>query len=58
MARKLISLAIALAGTVFFLQGTGLFTPGDSYMNHNPNWAVIGVVMLVVGLIFWPRQRG
>ena len=50
------ALAIAGAGLVFFLQGINIL-PG-SYMTGDPQWAVIGGVMMVVGvaLFFWGRR--
>lgn len=58
MLRKVLSVAMGLAGLVFFAQGTGLFTGVDSFMNYDPTWAVIGVVLAMVALVLWPRTRG
>lgn len=57
MLRKLLALAIGLPGLVFFAQGAGLFTATDSVMNNDPTWAVIGVVLAIIGLVLWPRGR-
>jgi hypothetical protein len=48
---------LILAGSVFFLQGINIL-PG-SYMTGDPQWAVIGAIMTVVGtgLILWSKRR-
>ena len=56
LARKVIAVLMGLFGAVFFGQGTGLFTPVPSFMNFDPTWAVIGVVMVIAALIIWPRK--
>lgn len=43
-------------GTIFVLQGTGLFTQYRSFMNNEPIWAVIGIGLLIAGLLVWPRK--
>lgn len=53
--RKALAAIIGLAGAVFFAQGTGLFTSSPSFMNNDIRWAIIGVVMVIVALLVWPR---
>lgn len=55
--RKVIAVLIGLFGAVFFAQGTGLFTAVPSFMNYDPTWAVIGVVMVIAAFILWPRSK-
>jgi len=54
LQRKIIAVIIGLLGAGWFAQGTGLFTAIPSFMNNDPTWAVIGVVMAIVALIVWP----
>ncbi|MEX1247462.1 MAG: hypothetical protein WEA61_03175 [Anaerolineales bacterium] len=56
--RKGLAIVLGLAGLVYFAQGTGLFTAVDSIMNNNITWAIIGIVMVVAGLLIWPRGNG
>ncbi len=53
--RKGLSMIVGLAGLMFFAQGTGLFTAYPSTMNNDLRWAAIGVVMVIVALLVWPR---
>ena len=49
---------IFLGGLVFFLQGINVL-PG-SYMTGDPKWAMIGAVMMVVGVgsfLFTSRRK-
>lgn len=49
---------IFLGGLVFFLQGINVL-PG-SYMTGDPKWAMIGAVMMVVGVgsfVFTSRRK-
>jgi uncharacterized membrane protein YidH (DUF202 family) len=57
MVMKLIALGVGLAGFVFFLQGSGLFTAMPSVMNNDITWAIIGIVMMIAGLVLWRRAR-
>ena len=57
MLRKLMSAGLALLGFVFFLQGIGLLVAFESFMNNDLRWAVIGIAMMILGAIFWPRKR-
>jgi hypothetical protein len=53
-----IGVLIALAGTVWFLQGIGVL-PG-SFMSGQPRWAINGGVAAVIGsglIIFATRRR-
>jgi len=45
-------------GTIFTLQGVGLV--GGSAMTGNPTWAVIGPILVAIGLVlgFWTWRRG
>lgn len=54
---NIFSVMLILAGSVFLLQGIGML-PG-SFMTGNPQWAVIGSVMIAVGisLILWSNLR-
>jgi hypothetical protein len=47
---------LILAGGVFFLQGINIL-PG-SFMTGDPQWAVIGGIMIVAGtgLILWSNR--
>ncbi|HUO46671.1 MAG TPA: hypothetical protein VM470_07555 [Acidimicrobiia bacterium] len=51
MAKSMLALALVLGlvGIVFLGQGLGLF-PG-SFMTGDPGWAVVGAVMLVIGIV-------
>jgi len=53
----ILGILIILAGGTFFLQGINVL-PG-SYMTGDPQWAVNGGIMIIVGigLIIW-AQRG
>lgn len=53
---KVVVVLIVLAGAVFFLQGINVL-PG-SYMTGDPQWAVNGGIMIVVGaVVFWFLNR-
>ncbi len=49
--RRVLGIAVALAGGVFVLQGLGILTAGRSFMIGDPTWAVIGAVMIAGGLL-------
>jgi hypothetical protein len=53
----LISILLILAGGTFFLQGINILP--SSYMTGDPQWAVNGAVMIVigVGLMLWVNRR-
>jgi hypothetical protein len=53
----IISIILILAGGTFFLQGINVL-PG-SYMTGDPQWAINGSVMIVVGmgLLVWARRK-
>ena len=57
MLRKLISAGLALFGFVFFLQGIGVLLAFESFMNNDLRWAVIGIGLMGMGAILWPRKR-
>jgi hypothetical protein len=51
-----ISVLVFLAGLIWFLQGVNIL-PG-SYMTGDPQWAINGAVMMVVGGgLFWFARR-
>jgi hypothetical protein len=54
---NLIGTILILAGGTFFLQGINIL-PG-SYMTGDPQWAIIGGVMIAIGisLIVWISRR-
>jgi hypothetical protein len=53
----IIGVIFLLAGGTFFLQGINIL-PG-SYMTGDPQWAINGGIMVVVGagLLFWAIRR-
>ena len=53
---NIVGVTLILAGSVFFLQGINIL-PG-SFMTGDPQWAVIGGVMIVAGtgLILWSNR--
>jgi len=53
---NIVGILLTLAGGVFFLQGINVL-PGSS-MTGDPQWAINGGVMLVIGigLILWARR--
>jgi hypothetical protein len=54
---NIIGIVLILAGGPFFLQGINIL-PG-SFMTGDPQWAVNGAVMIVigVGLMLWVNRR-
>ena len=52
-----IAILLILAGGTFFLQGINIL-PG-SYMAGDPQWAINGSIMIVIGigLIIWARRK-
>ena len=54
---NIISILLILAGSTFFLQGVNVL-PG-SYMTGDPQWAVNGGIMIVIGigLMLWSNRR-
>lgn len=56
MKRLVLAALLALAGSVFALQGVGVL-PG-SVMTGDPKWAVIGTLMLMLAaLLLWSAYR-
>jgi len=53
----ILGILVILAGGMFFLQGINVL-PG-SYMTGDPQWAINGGIMIVVGigLIIWAQRR-
>ncbi|MGH3373464.1 MAG: hypothetical protein ACRDP6_01855 [Actinoallomurus sp.] len=57
-AAFVLGVLVALAGAIFALQGVGVL-PGST-MTGDPKWAVIGAVMVVVGvagIVYGLRRR-
>jgi hypothetical protein len=54
---NIIGVILLLAGGTFFLQGINIL-PG-SYMTGDPQWAINGGIMIVIGLglIVWANRR-
>jgi hypothetical protein len=54
---NILGLLLILAGGTFFLQGINVL-PG-SYMAGNPQWAINGSLIIVVGigLMIWAARR-
>ena len=54
---SIICILLILAGGTFFLQGINILR--GSYMAGDPQWAINGGIMIVVGigLIIWARRR-
>ena len=54
---NILSVMLVLAGSIFFLQGINIL-PG-SFMSGEPQWAVNGGILIVVGigLILWASRR-
>lgn len=53
---KIFATLIFLAGSVWFLQGINIL-PG-SYMTGDPQWAINGGIMMIVGAgLFWFANR-
>jgi len=54
---NIIGVVLILAGGTFFLQGINVL-PG-TYMAGDPQWAINGSIMIVIGigLIIWVRRK-
>jgi hypothetical protein len=54
---NILGIILVLAGSVFFLQGINVL-PG-SFMTGDPQWAINGAVMIIIGLglLFWASRR-
>lgn len=54
---SILGILLILSGGTFFLQGINVL-PG-SFMTGDPQWAVNGGVMILVGLglLFWANRR-
>jgi hypothetical protein len=54
---NIISILLILAGGTFFLQGISIL-PG-SYMTGDPQWAINGGILVVIGigLMIWGRRE-
>jgi hypothetical protein len=51
---KIVGILIAVAGAVFTLQGVGIL--GGSSMTGSTTWAILGPVIVVVGLVIYARS--
>ena len=54
---QIVAIVLILGGAVFFLQGTNVL-PG-SYMTGDPQWAINGGVMIVIGaaILYFANRR-
>jgi hypothetical protein len=54
---NILGILLILAGATFFLQGINVL-PGSS-MTGDPQWAINGGIMIVIGasLILWTRRQ-
>jgi hypothetical protein len=54
---NIIGIILILAGGTFFLQGINVL-PG-SFMTGDPQWAINGGIMIVIGLgiVLWANRR-
>ena len=53
---NIIGVLVTLPGLIFFLQGTNVL-PG-SRMTGDPKWAVIGGILVIIGIgLFWVANR-
>jgi hypothetical protein len=54
---NIIGIVLILAGGTFFLQGINVL-PG-SYMTGDPQWAINGGILIVIGigLLIWARRK-
>ncbi len=53
---KVITVLLMIAGAIWFLQGVNIL-PG-SFMTGDPQWAINGAIMIVVGgVVFWFLSR-
>ena len=48
-----VGVVAAIAGAVFTLQGVGVL--GGSFMSGSGTWAIIGIVLVVVGIMLYAR---
>ena len=55
--RRVLAVAMVLAGLVWIGQGLGILTAGGSFMIGDPTWAVIGVGFVVLGVVLATRAR-
>lgn len=46
-----VGVVVALAGTVFWLQGLSIVGPTTSFMYKNPEWINYGLAILAVGIV-------
>jgi hypothetical protein len=55
----LIGLLLVCMGGVWVLQGLDIAFQGDSFMAGDPQWAIYGAILAVVGLgqVIWSNTR-
>jgi len=55
----LIGLLLVCMGGVWVLQGLDIAFQGDSFMAGDPQWAIYGAIVVVVGLgqVVWSNTR-
>lgn len=51
---QIVGILVAVAGAVFTLQGVGIL--GGSSMSGSTTWAILGPIIVVVGLIIYARS--
>jgi hypothetical protein len=56
MLRKLFAAGIGATGLIITLQGLGIYTPMPSLMYQDERWAVVGIAMVVVSYLIWPKK--
>jgi len=49
----LVGIIAAVAGGIFTLQGIGVL--GGSFMSGSATWAVIGIVLVILGVVLYSR---
>jgi hypothetical protein len=55
----LVGLLMLCMGSVWVLQGLDIAFQGDSFMAGDPQWAIYGAILAVVGLgqVIWSNTR-
>lgn len=56
MLRKLFAAGFGATGLIFVLQGLGIYTPMPSLMYQDERWAVVGIAMMVLSYLVWPKK--
>ncbi|HSO28987.1 MAG TPA: hypothetical protein VLS28_03735 [Candidatus Sulfomarinibacteraceae bacterium] len=56
--RLLLAGGIVVTGAVWILQGVGILTAGGSFMIGDQTWAVVGAILVVLGMVLgWRATR-